>query len=92
METPRNPVTVIREDLKLTRREFCQASGIRPDGLSLAEAGLIARPQEKILQLLVELGYDTDQVIARYDTYREAIRHGTLQEARLAAGARRACR
>lgn len=73
-----NPIRRIRAELGLTRRQLCHAAGLRLDGLYLAENGLIARPQGKLLRFLAEVGYDGEQILTQYGDYRAQLKADVL--------------
>ena len=75
-----NPITTIRHELGLSRQKLCHAAGIRMDALYLAEAGLINRPQNRMLAFLEQLDYDPDKVVCEYKDYRDSLRREVIAE------------
>lgn len=65
-----NPVSRIRRELGLGRRQFCLAAGIRRDALYLLESGQVNRPQQRVLAFLQRVGYDPVEVVEEYRAYR----------------------
>lgn len=68
-----NPITRIRRELGLSRREFCVAAGIRRDALYLVETAQVNRPQQRILAFLQRAGYHPEDLVREYRAYRERL-------------------
>ena len=74
-----NPVTASRLEIGLTRREFCQATGIRLDTLYQIEAGIVNVPHHRVLDFLEAVGKPRVSILAAWREYRNETRQGVLR-------------